>query len=81
MVAVAYRGWSFARGPNCKALTGKILVFWIGGRLWEVVAYERRGRTWMFDCSHIRGTKTPCWSRDAPQLPGTPSSRVRIVVA
>ena len=26
----------------CKALIGKILVFWIGGRLWEVVAYERR---------------------------------------
>ena len=29
------------RGFNRKALTGKILVFWIGGRLWEVVAYER----------------------------------------
>ena len=31
------------RDSNCKALTGKILVFWIGGlnRLWEVVAYER----------------------------------------
>ena len=24
-----------------KALTGKILVFWIGRRLWEVVTYER----------------------------------------
>ena len=24
---------------NCEALTGKILVFWIGGRLWEVVAH------------------------------------------
>ena len=23
------------------ALTGKILVFWIGGCLWEVVSYER----------------------------------------
>ena len=23
-------------------MIGKILVFWIGGRLWEVVAYERR---------------------------------------
>ena len=23
------------------ALTGKNLVFWIGGRLWEVVVYER----------------------------------------
>ena len=29
------------RGSNCKALTGKILVFCIGGRLWEVFAYER----------------------------------------
>ena len=28
------------KGFNCKALTGKILVFWIGGRLWETVAYE-----------------------------------------
>ena len=26
---------------NCKALTGKVSVFWIGGRLWKVVAYER----------------------------------------
>ena len=29
------------RDSNCKALTGNILVFWIAGRLWEVVAYER----------------------------------------
>ena len=40
VVAVAYRRWSFTRGSNCKALTGKVLVFWIGGRLWEVVAHE-----------------------------------------
>ena len=39
VVAVAYRSWSFTRGSNCKALTGKILVFLID--LWEVVAYER----------------------------------------
>ena len=39
MVAVAYRRWSFARGSNYKALTGKILVFWMSGRLWEVVAH------------------------------------------
>ena len=39
VVAVAYRRWSFTRGSNCKALTGKVLVFWIGGRLWEVVAH------------------------------------------
>ena len=41
MVAVAYRRWSFTRSSNCMSLTGKVLVFWIGGRLWEVVAYER----------------------------------------
>ena len=40
MVAVAYRRWSSTRGSNYKALTGEILVFWIGGRLWELVAYE-----------------------------------------
>ena len=34
-------GHLLARSSNCKALTGKILVFWIGRRLWEVVAYER----------------------------------------
>ena len=26
-------------GSNWKALTGKVLVFWIGGRLWEVVTH------------------------------------------
>ena len=41
MVAVAYGRWSFTRGPNREALTRKNLVFWIGGRLYEVVAYER----------------------------------------
>ena len=41
VVAVTYRRWSFTRGFNCKALTEKILVFWIGGNLWEVVAYKR----------------------------------------
>ena len=29
--------WSFTRGSYCKALT----VLWIGGCLWEVVAYDR----------------------------------------
>ena len=42
LVAVAYMGWSFNRVSSCKASTGKFLVFWIGGRLWEVVAYEVR---------------------------------------
>ena len=41
MVVVAYRGWSFTRGSNCKALTEKMLVFWTGGNLWEVVTYKR----------------------------------------
>ena len=38
MDAVAYMRWSFTRGSNWKALSGKILVSRIGGRLWEVVA-------------------------------------------
>jgi len=37
----SYRKWTFTKGSNCEALTGKVLVFWIGGRLWEVVAYDR----------------------------------------
>ena len=41
VVVVAYRRWLFTRGSNCEALTGKVLVFWIGDRLWEVVVYER----------------------------------------
>ena len=39
MVKVAYRRWSFTRDSNCKSLTEKVLVFWIGGRLREVVAH------------------------------------------
>ena len=41
VVAVAFKRWSFTRGSNCKALTGKVLVFWIaiGCHLWEVVAH------------------------------------------
>ena len=39
--AVPYERWSFTRGSNYRALTGESLVFWIGGRVWEVVAYER----------------------------------------
>ena len=53
MVAVAYRRWLFTRGYNCKALTGKILVFWIGGRLREVVA-------------HGGSTVVTCCSRNMP---------------
>ena len=45
MVGVAYRRWSFTRGSNYKALTGKIFgvldwrSFIRGGRLREVVAH------------------------------------------
>ena len=41
VVAVAYKRWSFTRGSNCKALTGKVFMheFWIGGLLWEVVPH------------------------------------------
>ena len=28
---------AYTRGCNYRALTRKILVFWMGGRLWEVV--------------------------------------------
>ena len=35
---------------NCKALTGKILVFWIAGRLWVVVACEGGSPWTRFDC-------------------------------
>ena len=34
-------GGRLLEGYNCKTSTGKIWVFWIGGRLWEVVARER----------------------------------------
>ena len=74
MVTVTYRKWSFTRGSNCEALTGKILVFWIGGCLWEVVAYGRwslmRGScTWGFDCNkYIRDlTKPRRWRQQEPQ--------------
>ena len=40
VVAFAYERWSFTRGSNYRAVTGKILMFWISGHLWEVVAYE-----------------------------------------
>ena len=32
VVSVALRRWSFTRVSNCKTFTGKVLVFWIGGR-------------------------------------------------
>ena len=42
----------FTRGSNCEALTRKLLVFWIGGCLWEVVAYERWLHSLLAEVSH-----------------------------
>ena len=55
MVAVVYRRWSFTTGSNYKALTGNVSVFWIGGRLREVVAH---GGSTEFEC-HISGAIRP----------------------
>ena len=68
VVAVAYRRWSFIRNSNCKALTGKVLLFWIGGRLSEVVAYERWSHLkvrlcllqWNLDITKCQGTGKMC---------------------
>ena len=38
---VVAKGGRLLEGYNCKTSTGKIWVFWIGGRLWQVVARER----------------------------------------
>ena len=35
------RRWLFTRGSDCRDFTGKILVFWKFGCLWEVVSYKR----------------------------------------
>ena len=61
VVAVAYRRCSFITDSNCKALIGKILVFWMGGRLWEVVALEVRQycRNWeCFDQSCVNRSES-----------------------
>ena len=66
MVAVAYRRWSFTRGSNCKALAGKLLVFWIGGRLWEAVAHKRWShmevRLYYFFITGVK--KIICYTKD-----------------
>ena len=51
MVAVACKRWSFSRASIYRALTEKIFVVWIQGRLEEDVVYNRGGRTWRFDCN------------------------------
>ena len=40
MVAVAFERISFKKGSDHKALTGKMLVFWISDRSREVVVHE-----------------------------------------
>ena len=50
------RRWLFTRDSDYKDLTGKILVCWKFGCLWEVVAYKRwsltrDGHTWRFSHS------------------------------
>ena len=40
VVTVSCRRWPVTRSSNCKALTGKVLVFWMSGRSWNVVAHE-----------------------------------------
>ena len=34
----SFTGGGLMRGSNWKALNGNVLMVWIGGRLWEVVA-------------------------------------------
>ena len=43
------------------ALTGKILVFWIGGRLWEVVPYRARPFTRGSNCKALTGKVLVFW--------------------
>ena len=66
MVAVAYRGWSFTRGSNCKALTGKILVSFGLAVAYGRWSLTRGGRTWRFDCSYLHGRKSRKCSRNMP---------------
>ena len=51
MVAVACKRWSFSRASIYRALTEKIFVVWIHGRLEENVVYNRGGRTWRCYCN------------------------------
>ena len=74
VACVAYERRLFTRGFNYyKALTWKILVFWISGDLWEVFAYKKTwSRRWecmlskaVFIHSHIKlAYKTPFIIRD-----------------
>ena len=48
MVAAAYRRWSFTRGSNRKALTGKVLVFKISSG--HPVYYGHRTTSQIVSC-------------------------------
>ena len=59
MVAVAYKRWSFTRGSNCKAFTGKILVFCPAGRflcqyLWKAVIIKFYSILLLIGCASTR---------------------------
>ena len=61
MVAVAYGRWLFyfiPRGANCKVLTGKILVFWIGGRLWPLFFFKDTKKTGLLILNPLKQRKS-----------------------
>ena len=39
MIVFTRKKWLFTSGFNCRVLTWKILEFWIGRQLWEVVRH------------------------------------------
>lgn len=52
VVSVDCERWSFTRGYSYKALTGKMLVTWMSGRLYYGRwALARGGSTWRLDCN------------------------------
>ena len=62
VVADAYRGLLFTRGYNCKVLTGKVSVFWMDGRLWQMVTYmkwsHREVRLYEHSCNVVVSVTT-----------------------
>ena len=64
MVVVAYRRWSFTRGFNCKTLTGKVLVFWIGGRLLAIARGQQNVFPKLAQISLLAGESLILWEID-----------------
>ena len=56
MFAATYKRWSFTWGSNLRNLIGKILVFWKGGFLWEVLL-AKGGRKWSKPRNHVNHIK------------------------